>query len=264
MASFSWWGQITPTLLERAEGESFLNPLDIHRLTDFNIFFIVVGAFSSVYNMISWSGTQGYNVAAISPHEQKMARVLGTWRSDFSLLMYILLAMAAITYLTHSDFKDRAAQTEQNLRWKTLNDIAFEQQYVDVEPTDELIELRQVALTEKQNKVFATISGQMRVPVALRDILPVGITGIFCAIMIFLMVSTDTTYLHSWGSIIIQDVVLPVKKKSMNVKTHLRYLRLAIIGVAIYAFFFSLLFGQVTYILMFFALTGSVRGHRLQ
>ncbi len=258
MASFSWWDQITPTLLERPQGESFLNPLDIHRLTDFNIFFIVVGAFSSLYNMISWSGTQGYNVAAISPHEQKMSRVLGTWRSDFSLLMYVLLAMAAITYLSHPDFKDKAAETEQNLQWKTLNDIAYQEQYADIDGTDELIELRRESLTDKQNKVFSTISGQMRVPVAIRDILPVGVTGIFCAIMIFLMISTDTTYLHSWGSIIIQDVLLPLKKRTMSMKSHLRYLRFAIIGVAIYAFIFSLFFGQVTYILMFFALTGSV------
>lgn len=83
-------------------------------------------------------------------------------------------------------------------------------------------------------------------------------TGAFLAVMIFLMISTDTTYLHSWGSIVIQDVVVPFRKQPLGPERQLLLLRLAITGVAVYAFIFSMFFAQINYILMFFALTGSV------
>ncbi|NLW85722.1 MAG: sodium:panthothenate symporter [Planctomycetes bacterium] len=107
-------------------------------------------------------------------------------------------------------------------------------------------------------QVFGTIFTQMRVPIALRTILPIGITGILCALGIFLLVSTDTTYLHSWGSIVVQDFVLPLRKKPFTPRQQLNLLRAVICFVAVFAFFFSYFFGQIDYILMFFAITGAI------
>lgn len=107
-------------------------------------------------------------------------------------------------------------------------------------------------------QTFNTIFGQMRVPMAVRYILPIGITGLFCCICIFLMVSTDTSYMLSWGSILVQDIVLPVRSKPFTPKEQLRLLRWIIAAVAIFSFFFSYLFGQVDYVLMFFAITGAI------
>ena len=105
---------------------------------------------------------------------------------------------------------------------------------------------------------FETIRRQMRPSVAVRDILPVGVVGVFCAIMIFLMISTDTTQLHSWSSVLVQDVFLPFRKKPLTPQQQLRWLRIGIVSVAIFALFFSAKFGQVTYIIMWMHFTGAI------
>jgi len=225
------WSQMKEALLARPAGESMLNPFDTGRLQDFNVFYVAVGLLASVYGIMSWQGSQGYNAAAASPHEQKMGKVLGVWRTGLSLLMVVLLAMAAYTYLHHPAYTAGAAAVEAEL---------VSQINLDSEATT------------------ATIRDQMRVPVAIKHFLPVGVTGAFFAVMIFLMVTTDTTYLHSWGSIFVQDVVMPIYGKPVTPRQQMWLLRGSIIAVAVFAFFFSLFFGQVTYILMFFALTGSI------
>lgn len=225
------WDQMRDALLDRPPGESMLNPFDTGKLQDFNVFYIIVGIIHSVYGLMAWQGSAGYNAAAVSPHEQKMGAVLGVWRAGLSSLMVVLLAMAAYTFMHHPAFASGAEAVHAELG-------------------------SQINLT---NEVTTqTVRGQMIVPIAIKHFLPVGITGAFFAVMVFLLVSTDTTYLHSWGSIFVQDVVLPYRKKPLTPRKQMWLLRLSILSVALFAFFFSLFFNQVTHILMFMSLTGSV------
>ena len=53
--------------------------------------------------------------------------------------------------------------------------------------------------------------GQQKVPITLSHVLPAGLRGAFAAAMLGFFISTHTTYLHTWGSILIQDVVIPLK-----------------------------------------------------
>ena len=266
LSQFSWWREIAPALSARPAGESMLNPFDTENLRDFNIFYVFVGILALVYGGagISWLGTQGYNSAARNAHEQKMGRILSTWRTGFSTLMIILTAAVAYTYIHDVGYADRAKTTQANLTQSALEDVAPEFLAARSEldpalPTD--ARTLAAALESEEPATFqtySTIREQMLVPAALRDILPAGVLGGFCALMIFLMVSTDTTYMHSWGSILVQDIYLPCRKKPLKPEQQLTLLRVAIFLVAVYAFLFSLFFGQVTYILMFFALTGSI------
>ncbi len=109
-----------------------------------------------------------------------------------------------------------------------------------------------------RNQVFSTVYTQMRVGATLRHVLPTGLAGLFCALALFMMLTTDTTYLHGWASVIVQDVLLPLRRREWTPRGQIRRLRAAIIAVAAFAFFFSLFFGQVDYILMFFAVTGAL------
>lgn len=51
---------------------------------------------------------------------------------------------------------------------------------------------------------------------------------------------------------------MPLRRKPFSPKAHLLALRLAILGVAIFIFFFSLLFQQTQKIALFFAITGAI------
>ena len=95
-------------------------------------------------------------------------------------------------------------------------------------------------------------------PLFLSHILPPGLLGLFAALMLAAMLSTDDSYMHSWGSIFVQDVIMPFRKKPFTEKQHILLLRLSIVFVGIFAFFFSWLFKQTEYILLFFQITGAI------
>ena len=153
-----------------------------------------------------------------------MGKILSTFRGGFSSLMFTFVVLAALVVLQHPQFAADSA--------------AIKGQIAKIE-----------------NPALQT---QMTVPLALAYLLPVGVKGCFCALMLFLLVTTDVSYLHSWGSILVQDIILPFRRKPFTPQTQILLIRLAIVGVAIYAFLFSLLFRQTDYILMFFALTGTI------
>ena len=286
---FSWSETMAPTLLNRVPGESFMNPYDIQNLRDFNLAFVLIGMCSSILNRISWSSAVGYNAAARNAHEQKIGGLLGTWRSGLSTMMFTLLAISAITYMNHKNYAKEALDVRTQLAQTVIEDVGADKKF-DAARAELIKEFKAMKpvyrgvekpLSQKDNldsiyfemtrkkleniedgkrvaQTFKTIYGQMLVPIALREMFPIGVTGVFCALMIFAMVSTDTTYMHSWGSIILQDIIMPFIKRELSPAEHLKLLRVCIFGVGLFAFFFSLFFAQMDYILMFFQITGAI------
>lgn len=204
-------------------GQSFVNPFNTGKVRDFNLWYFAIGWFGVVFGGI-WQGSSGYQTAARTPHEAKMAGLLSPWRGVMQNLLMIVIPMAALLVLTHPSYSGIAAEVNGS-----LERIGDEQ-----------------------------IRSQMLIPVTLSRILPIGLTGLFAAVMVAAMVSTDNTYLHSWGSIFIQDVVMPFRRRPFEPATHLLLLRCSIVGVGIFAFFFSLFFRQTEHILLFFAITGAI------
>lgn len=218
------WSTVVEGLQMAPEGASLIHPFKTSQATDFNFWFFLIIAFSVFYQYMVWQGQQGYNSSARTPHEARMSKVLGNFRG-VSMFGTILLAPIFIyAVMHHPHFADIADSVNSTLA--TIDNEALQKQVL--------------------------------VPVALSKILPVGLLGAFAAVMYAAFVSTNDTMLHSWGSIFIQDVIMPFRKKPFSPKMHMLLLRLSTVMVAVVVFLFSLLFKQTTYIMYFFTLTISV------
>jgi SSS family solute:Na+ symporter len=224
------WEQIQYVLLHGPEGKSLIHPMQVSQQQDFNLTYFLIAVAIVFYTFNSWQGTSGYNCCAKNAHEAKMAGVLYGWRFRVLLTVTLVVPVAVLTLLNHPDFAAPAAALQGSL---------------------DAIE----APTAEQK---TTLQNQLRIPLALALLLPPGLLGLTVAAMLAAFISTHDTYLHSWGSIFLQDVVLPFRKKPLAARTHLWLLRLSIFGVALFIFVFSLLIKPTQFIAMFFAITGAV------
>ena len=111
----------------------------------------------------------------------------------------------------------------------------------------------EVALIPQQQ-----IQKQMEVPIALTHFLPAGVKGALCLVLLMGIFGGDSTHLHSWGGILIQDVLVPLRKEPFGPKQHIRMLRLSMTGVALFAFLFGSLFRQTEFIQMWFTVTQAI------
>jgi solute:Na+ symporter, SSS family len=228
LATYSW-SEIGETLLAAPEGQSMVNPFDLGQEADFNAFYWVISVVVLFYGMLGWQGTSGYNAAAIDAHEAKMANILNGWRFRVLLLITLVLPICIRVVMNSPDHASDAAAIEAIIAAQPLDGADPE--------------------------VFAA---EVRTPAAASVMLPSGLLGLFAAALLGAFISTNDTYLHSWGSIFIQDVVLPFRKRPLSPRAHLWLLRTSILGVAIFAFVFSLLYTPNQYVAMFLALTGAI------
>lgn len=218
------WPQLEETMLLLPAGKSMLNPLGLQEEQNFNVVYWLISAFILFYACRAWQGDQGYNSAARDAHEARMGQLLNGWRYRTLMLVTVLVPLAVRAFLTHPEHAAASAGL---------------QELIAAQPTEAL-------------------RAEMRVPLALGVMLPTGLLGLVVAAMLGAAISTDEAYLHSWSSIFVQDVVLPFRKRPMSPRAQLVLLKAAVLGVAIFAFFFSLHWQPGEYIAMYGALTGSI------
>jgi SSS family solute:Na+ symporter len=218
------WAKIEQWLASAPPDHSMVNPFDAMGVKDFNIWMWAIGLFVGVYITMAWQNRSGFNAAGRNAHETRMGGVLGNWRGYARILMLTVLAVCAMTYLNHSDFKDLSAAA-----WTDINKI-----------------------TDAQQKSQATVT------IALSHLLPMGLKGLFVLVMILGMMAAEASHMHSWGSIFVQDVVMPLRKTPLPPRQHIWVIRCAQIGVGAFALIFSTFFTQTDYIFMWWAITGTV------
>jgi len=218
------WDQVGEVLSQTPAGHSKINPFDTGFVADFNFKYFLIGVIGLFYGAMSWQGTQAYNSSARTAHEGKMGGVLGLWRGRSQDVFMTIVPILVFTVLHHPE-------------WVGFADGIN---------------------TQLANFDNEAVANQMRAPLVLARLLPSGLLGAFAALMLGAFISTHNTYLHSWSSIFIQDVVLPFRKTPLSPKAHLALLRAGVIGVAVFIFLFSFFYKQSQAILLFFALTAAI------
>jgi SSS family solute:Na+ symporter len=220
------WTQVRQTLSVMPPGYSFVNPFKAGKVHDFNYWYSLMYTVMYVYsyNTLAWQNGNTFNSAARTPHEAFMGGVLMNWRLYARSVIATVVGIGALTFIRHPAF---AAAS------RPVGDVL-------------------AAIPD------ASVRSQMQVPVALRFLLPIGVKGLFATMMLLGLLAGDSSHILSWGSIFIQDVVMPLRSRPLAQREHLRLLRWSVAGVAVFAFIFSSLFHQTQYIVLWWAVTESV------
>ncbi len=218
------WNQIFVAVSNAPANSSIINPFKAGNIKDYNFWYFVIGTIGIFYAKLSWQGTQAYNASSKSAHEAKMGDVLYNWRNVIQSTALLFIPIVAYTVMNNVDFAGYKMNVDASIS------------HIDND----------------------ALKSQLIVPLVLQQLLPHGLIGAFIAIMFAASITCHAPYLHSWGSIFIQDVVIPFRKKPLEPNEHIKYLKLSILGVAIFIFFFSLFFQQSEYIFLFFAVTAAI------
>ncbi len=287
MLKFSWNVDLAPILMDRVPGESFINPYDIAKLRDFNLFALIVSLFATVIDRACWIGNDSSGCGR-TPHEQKMAGILGSFRNGFSMVMIIVIAVITVVFMNSPEFafnKSRFGVTNNDMR-QILSCKVAESMDNPVARQNVIAAVRaipakahdtgdrNILLSQSDNldtryfaavrtalgdtpegrqefQKFRALYNQMMMPSMMGKILPAGLMGLFCLLMIMLLISTDDSRIFNSAGCIVQDMVLPFLNKPLSPKAHLRLLRIATVTVALFFCAVSLLFSQMDYIIMF-------------
>jgi SSS family solute:Na+ symporter len=228
LVAVGWW-RMESVLLAQPSGKSLVDPFDIGSEQQFNIWYWLISAFVIIYTMKAWQGGAGYNSAALTPHESKMATVLEGWRWRVLLLVALIVPISVRTFLEHPSFAEASAGVSAALD----------------------------AIPEKGYRA------EQRVPVALGAMLPAGVRGLMACALYCAYLAVDNSYLHSWGAIFVQDVVMPIRsrlfgERPMSSWLQVTLIKVSVLHIALFAFVFGLVYRPNQYVAMWAAITASV------
>ncbi len=285
MYKFDWSTEMVPVMMDRAPDESFLNPFDIEKLRDFNLFMIFVMIVRTIMHKASWIGA-GYTTAAKTPHEQKMAGILGSWRNMLAALFYALIGIGIIALMNYHTFSGDARRIRVELSGHIAQALVSPENRADfmarikAVPEQKHTIGKDAPLSQDKNldtptfeaahaafkaydgeaegnlkfQQYRTLYQQQLMAVSMRDMLPPVITGLFFLLMMLAMISTDDSRIFSSALTISQDVILPFCKNGLSQKQHLWLLRFASMGVGVFYLCGSTFMSQLDYIELFVTL----------
>ena len=296
LCKFSWSKEIVPVMLDRVQGESFMNPFDIQNMRDFNLFQVGLTLFTLIINRSIWIGA-GNSSAAKTAHEQKMAYMLGSWRGALSSIFYLLIAITIIVVLNHKNYATEAKDIRDTISRRIAGDLCKDPAVRDkviaettkIDKQEHEIDIQAIregrvpssGLSQKNNldepylkaardampegaegnalfKQYRTLFKQMMMAMTMRKLLPPGMLGLFCLLLILAMVSTDDTRIYSSAITLSQDVVLPLIKKELTPKQHMWMIRIVAICVGIFFFIGSFFMSQLDYIALYVSIMVSI------
>lgn len=218
------FGAIFDSLANAPGAAQLIDPLLTRQGDEVSVWFFGILALQRFYGHMAWQGGTGYFAAAKSPFEFRMAGILGEWRQQAIFIMYALIPIIIWAMMQNAGFSVETAQTEAMV-------AALDDEYT---------------------------RNQMVVPAGLAQFLPVWLYAFFFIIMIGATISTDNSVYHSYGTIFVQDVLIPFTGMRVSVEKNIGMIRCAIVLVGCFAFVWSSIFPLRDYIMMYFALTSTV------
>ena len=279
---FNWGSEVAPVLIDRAPGESFINPYDVSHLRDFNIFTLLCVPIVHAF-LHGISGASGSQNSCKSAHEGKMAKILSTWSNAFTVIFYIVIALSIIIVMNHKNYADDAKAIRTAITSKIVEDPAIATPAERAKIVADVSELPpnihnigvDAPLSQSNtldDKVFATahetfghdgvgnskmqqfktLFRQMMLPMAMRQMLPVGMIGLFCLMIILFIISTDDSRIFGAVTIMVQDCVVPfVNRDWLTPERHIKLIKIFAILVGLIYLVCSYYMAQLDYIKMF-------------
>jgi SSS family solute:Na+ symporter len=218
------WTNITHTLSAVSKPDaSMFDPLHASK-SKINVWYFLIAFFGNTcYSAMSNVPSQAFFGSGKSAHEQRMGYLLNqiSWQG---LLVFFMVVVLCAMPLIHGP-KDSEA----------TNHIAAALKPVPPEMHD-----------------------KVAVASALSYMLPAGLVGLFCAIMMAALISSHNSFMHAWGGVLLQDIILPFRKEPLGTRAHLWALRGAIVLVGLLAFVLAIGSDSKQSILMLFASVNNI------
>jgi len=95
-------------------------------------------------------------------------------------------------------------------------------------------------------------------PIFLSHILPVGVLGLMTAAMLAAFMSTHDSYLLSWSSVIVQDIIAPLSGGRIEPKSRIWLTRLCIFLIGVFLLVWGLWYSLSQALWDYMAITGTV------
>ncbi|MEQ1860867.1 MAG: sodium:solute symporter family protein [Chthoniobacteraceae bacterium] len=95
-------------------------------------------------------------------------------------------------------------------------------------------------------------------PVFLATFVPVGLMGLLIAAMLAADMSTNSSYMLGWGSVIYNDILAPFRRKAWSHSRGLLWNRCIVAAIGVYLFVFGLLYQIEGNVWSYLLLTGSI------
>ena len=218
------WGHIEEALRARPNMSDMVNPLNFASKSEFNIWFFAMVSFASVYNILSWAPSTARGQSAKDPQEAKIMMLVSYLRVGFGVALFCFVPAACFAFMHLPIFAEQA-----NAIRATIGQIGN-----------------------------PNVQNQMVVPMFLAHILPNGMLGFFVAGMLAAAIASFATYILSWSGVFVQDIVMSLRKSPLKPRQHLLLLNSAVVGIALFAYIFGMLYTETDYILMFMMVTAAI------
>lgn len=95
-------------------------------------------------------------------------------------------------------------------------------------------------------------------PLFLSSFLPAGLMGILVAAMLAADMSTDSSYMLTWGSVIYNDIMAPFRKKVWSDRRGLLWNRFIVAGIGIFLLIYGLYYPMKGDLWTYLAVTGTI------